>query len=48
LIRFVFKKWLAIETRIGDMAGQEKAKERARKWVTAIAKPAEDVEEDED
>lgn len=35
--RFLFKKWLNIETRIGDAAGQEKAKTRAREWVAANA-----------
>ncbi|KAK4685994.1 rRNA biogenesis protein RRP5, partial [Tremellales sp. Uapishka_1] len=31
--KFLFKKWLGIEGRIGDVAGQEKAKERAKQWV---------------
>ena len=44
--KFLFKKWLSIETRIGDEAGQEKAKERAREWVAANAKPVEEVNEE--
>ena len=43
--RFLFKKWLAIENRIGDEGGQEKAKDRAREWVAANAQ-ANDDEED--
>jgi rRNA biogenesis protein RRP5 len=49
--KFLFKKWLNIETRIGDVQGQEKAKEKAREWVVANAKPevgADGSEEDED
>lgn len=48
--KFLFKKWLNIETRIGDVQGQEKAKEKAREWVVANAKPEEgaDGSEDED
>lgn len=48
LIRFLFKKWLAVETRIGDAAGQEKAKERAREWVAANSKAAEGSEDQDD
>jgi rRNA biogenesis protein RRP5 len=46
----LFKKWLNIEIRIGDVQGQEKAKEKAREWVVANAKPEEgaDGSEDED
>lgn len=44
--KFLFKKWLTIEQRIGDAAGQDKAKARAREWVEANAKPAQDEEED--
>lgn len=36
--RFLFKKWLALESRIGDAAGQDKAKSRAREWVLANSK----------
>jgi rRNA biogenesis protein RRP5 len=43
----LFKKWLSIEVNIGDVAGQERAKARAREWVAANAKPAEDEEEEE-
>ena len=45
--RFLFKKWLNIEVRIGDAAGQERAKARAREWVAANAKPAEEDEDEE-
>ncbi|WVQ75049.1 hypothetical protein IAR50_004658 [Cryptococcus sp. DSM 104548] len=38
--KFLFKKWLNIESRIGDASGQEKAKLRAKEWVEANAKPA--------
>lgn len=41
--KFLFKKWLNIETRIGDAAGQERAKTRAREWVAANAKPVDEV-----
>jgi rRNA biogenesis protein RRP5 len=44
--RFLFKKWLNIETRIGDAAGQERAKTKAREWVAANAKPAEDDDDE--
>ncbi|OWT39295.1 rRNA biogenesis protein RRP5 [Cryptococcus neoformans Bt1] len=44
--KFLFKKWLTIEQRIGDAAGQDKAKARAREWVETNAKPAQDEEED--
>lgn len=47
-LRFLFKKWLSLESRIGDAAGQDKAKARAREWVQANAKPAEDDSEEED
>ncbi|CAK9780409.1 hypothetical protein CC85DRAFT_256901 [Cutaneotrichosporon oleaginosum] len=36
--KFVFKKWLALESRAGDKAGMEKAKARAREWVAENAK----------
>ena len=48
MIRFLFKKWLNIEMRIGDVAGQERAKSRAREWVAANAKPRSDDEEEDD
>jgi rRNA biogenesis protein RRP5 len=35
--KFLFKKLLSLETRIGDAAGQEQAKEKARDWVTKHA-----------
>ena len=44
MYRFLYKKWLAIETRIGDVAGQEKAKDQAREWVMTNVKPSEDGE----
>lgn len=46
--KFLFKKWLSIETRIGDVQGQEKAKEKAREWVVANVKPEEDADGSED
>ncbi|KAK8849492.1 hypothetical protein IAR55_004826 [Kwoniella newhampshirensis] len=45
--KFLFKKWLMIEQRIGDAQGQEKAKTRARNWVTANAKAEEDESDDD-
>jgi len=49
MFRFIFKKWLNIETRIGIPAGQDKAKTRAREWVAANAKKQEDGQgEDQD
>ncbi|WWC95372.1 hypothetical protein V866_002234 [Kwoniella sp. B9012] len=44
--KFLFKKLLTIEQRIGDEKGQEKAKERAKAWVLENTKA--DPEEDED
>ncbi|ORY34880.1 hypothetical protein BCR39DRAFT_515324 [Naematelia encephala] len=46
--KFLFKKWFSVETRIGDEAGQDKAKERAREWVAANAASREEGEEGED
>ncbi|KAL1413196.1 rRNA biogenesis protein rrp5 [Vanrija albida] len=46
--KFLFKKWLSLESRIGDAAGQDKAKARAREWVQANAKPADDESEEEE
>jgi len=37
-IRFLFKKLLSVESKIGDEQGEEKAKEKARAWVVANAK----------
>ncbi|ODO00747.1 rRNA biogenesis protein RRP5 [Cryptococcus wingfieldii CBS 7118] len=37
--KFLFKKWLSLESRIGDAPGQEKAKLRAKEWVEANSKP---------
>jgi rRNA biogenesis protein RRP5 len=45
--KFLFKKWLALEDRIGDDAGQEKAKGKAREWVAANAAKAEEDSGDE-
>jgi rRNA biogenesis protein RRP5 len=36
-LRFLFKKWLALEGRIGDAEGQERAKGKAKEWVIAQA-----------
>lgn len=51
--KFLFKKLLALENRIGDDAGQDKAKAKARDWVMANASAAvssaqQDEEDDED
>ena len=35
--KFLFKKWLALETKLGDEAGQENAKTKARAWVAVHA-----------
>lgn len=44
--KFVFKKWLSVESRVGDKAGQEKAKARARAWVEENAKAESGSEEE--
>ncbi|EIW71695.1 hypothetical protein TREMEDRAFT_27162 [Tremella mesenterica DSM 1558] len=44
--KFLFKKWLNIEMRIGDVKGQEKAKERAREWVANNVKVESEEEGD--
>nr|ODN95502.1 rRNA biogenesis protein RRP5 [Cryptococcus depauperatus CBS 7855] len=46
--KFLFKKWLNIEQRIGDVDGQEKAKTKAREWVQANTEPIENESEDEE
>ncbi|WWD20117.1 hypothetical protein CI109_104592 [Kwoniella shandongensis] len=46
--KFLFKKWLMIEQRIGDAQGQEKAKTRAKDWVLANTKTEEAEESDEE
>jgi rRNA biogenesis protein RRP5 len=46
--KFLFKKWLLLEARIGDAAGQAKATARAREWVTANATEGSDEESDEE
>ena len=46
--KFLFKKWLALEDRIGDEAGQETAKSKAREWVAANAVRPEEESEDEE
>jgi rRNA biogenesis protein RRP5 len=43
----LFKKWLALEGRIGDNAGQENAKERAKAWVMANVKQEDGDDDDE-
>nr|XP_019009138.1 rRNA biogenesis protein RRP5 [Kwoniella pini CBS 10737]OCF47919.1 rRNA biogenesis protein RRP5 [Kwoniella pini CBS 10737] len=45
--KFLFKKLLLIEQRIGDEKGQEKAKERAKAWVMENAKPTQDDDEEQ-
>jgi hypothetical protein len=34
----LFKKLLSVESKIGDEKGEERAKEKARKWVLKNAK----------
>jgi rRNA biogenesis protein RRP5 len=34
-LRFLFKKWLALEGRIGDAGGEDRAKGRAKEWVVS-------------
>ncbi|WVW86696.1 hypothetical protein I302_108750 [Kwoniella bestiolae CBS 10118] len=46
--KFLFKKLLTIEQRIGDEKGQEKAKERAKAWVLENTKPDPEEEEEEE
>ncbi|WRT69490.1 uncharacterized protein IL334_006476 [Kwoniella shivajii] len=46
--KFLFKKLLTIEQRIGDEKGQEKAKERAKAWVMENTKTEEEGESDEE
>jgi rRNA biogenesis protein RRP5 len=36
-VKFLFKKLLSVETRIGDADGQERAKGKAREWVAKNA-----------
>ncbi|WVQ79413.1 hypothetical protein IAT38_001510 [Cryptococcus sp. DSM 104549] len=45
--KFLFKKWLTIEQRIGDAAGQDKAKASAKAWVEANTKPTEEDSDEE-
>lgn len=44
--KFIFKKWLAVENKIGDKKGQDKAKEKAREWVAEHTRALDDGEED--
>jgi rRNA biogenesis protein RRP5 len=46
--KFVFKKWLALESRAGDKKGMEAAKARAREWVAENAKVESDEESEEE
>ncbi|EJT49659.1 rRNA processing-related protein [Trichosporon asahii var. asahii CBS 2479] len=46
--KFIFKKWLAVENKIGDRKGQENAKEKAREWVAAHTAPADGEDSDEE
>lgn len=46
--KFLFKKWLAIEGRIGDISGQENAKERAKAWVLANVQQEQDGDDDDE
>jgi len=46
--RFLFKKLLQIEGKIGDKKGEERAKEKAREWVMANAAPSAGGEEDDE
>ncbi|WWC65653.1 uncharacterized protein I303_108274 [Kwoniella dejecticola CBS 10117] len=45
--KFLFKKLLTTEQRIGDEKGQEKAKERAKAWVLENTKSADNADEEE-
>ncbi len=40
-VKFLFKKLLSVETRIGDEAGQDRAKAKAREWVAQNAQSQE-------
>lgn len=46
--KFIFKKWLAVENKIGDKKGQDTAKEKAREWVAAHTAPAEGESDDDE
>lgn len=46
--KFVFKKWLSLESRAGDAKGMEEAKRRARAWVEENAKESGSEESDEE
>lgn len=46
--KFLFKKWLSLEDRIGDDAGQEQAKSKAREWVANAAAGAADSSDEDD
>jgi rRNA biogenesis protein RRP5 len=46
--KFLFKKWMSLEARIGDSAGQEQATLKAREWVAANAARAEEDEEEDE
>lgn len=46
--RFLFKKLLQIESKIGDKKGEERAKDKAREWVMAHAPAGRAGEEDDE
>ena len=37
-VRFLFKKLLSVEGKIGDEKGEERAKDKAREWVLSNTK----------
>lgn len=44
--RFLFKKWLELEKRMGDEAGVENVKEKAIEWTRNAAKGGPEQERD--
>ena len=44
--RFLFKKWLELEKRMGDEAGVENVKDKAIEWTRNAAKGREEQEQD--
>jgi len=44
--RFLFKKWLELEKRMGDEAGVENVKDKAIEWTRNAAKGGPEQEQD--
>ena len=44
--RFLFKKWLELEKRMGDEAGVENVKDKAIEWTRNAAKGRPEQEQD--